>query len=76
MTVDHGLQLLHQVHEAIAKVNYFGFDGSETMFDGLWGGAGYDSLALDWATVIYRIQLLGFNAIRIPFSFMVLQQTP
>ncbi|KAK9864609.1 hypothetical protein WJX84_005551 [Apatococcus fuscideae] len=55
-------------------VNYFGFDDANTMFDGLWGGS--DSLAQDWATVVYRIQLLGFNAIRIPFSFKDLQSSP
>lgn len=56
------------------QVNYFGFDDANTMFDGLWGGS--DSLAQDWATIVYRIQLLGFNAIRIPFSFKDLQATP
>ena len=24
---------------------------------------------MDFATVVYRLQLLGFNAIRLPFSF-------
>ena len=56
------------------QVNYFGFDDANTMFDGLWGGS--DSLAQDWATIVYRIQLLGFNAIRIPFSFKDLQASP
>ena len=56
------------------QVNYFGFDDGNTMFDGLWGGS--DSLAQDWATIVYRIQLLGFNAIRIPFSFKDLQASP
>ncbi|KAK9836719.1 hypothetical protein WJX74_006621 [Apatococcus lobatus] len=55
-------------------VNYFGFDDANTMFDGLWGGS--DSLAQDWATIVYRIQLLGFNAVRIPFSFKDLQASP
>lgn len=39
------------------------------MADGLY--AGDSSLTLDFATVAYRIQLLGFNAIRLPFSFVV-----
>lgn len=39
------------------------------MVDGLW--AGTESLTADLATVTYRIQLLGFNAIRLPFSFIV-----
>ena len=32
-------------------------------------GAGTDSLTLDFATIVYRLQLLGFNAVRLPFSF-------
>jgi hypothetical protein len=24
---------------------------------------------MDFATVVYRLQLLGFNAVRLPFSF-------
>ena len=40
------------------------------MLDGLYIGS--DTLTGDYATVLYRIQLLGFNAIRIPFSFQVL----
>ena len=31
--------------------------------------AGTDSLTLDFATIVYRLQLLGFNAVRLPFSF-------
>lgn len=30
---------------------------------------GKDSLAQDFADVVYRFKLLGFNAVRIPFSF-------
>ena len=48
-------------------INYFGFDDGNTMVDGLWAGS--DQLTLDFATVVYRIQLLGFNAVRLPFSF-------
>ena len=39
------------------------------MVDGLY--AGDSTLTADLATVAYRIQLLGFNAIRMPFSFLV-----
>jgi len=42
-----------------------------TLVDGLY--AGTDTLTGDLATVAYRIQLLGFNAIRLPFSFVVSQ---
>ena len=51
-------------------VNLFGFDSSYPMLDGLWGGS--DSQAKDFATVVYRMQLLGMNAVRIPFSFLTL----
>ena len=48
-------------------INWFGFDCGATMTDGLWGGR--DAMAQDFATVVYRIKLLGFNAVRLPFSF-------
>ena len=44
------------------------------MLDGLYIGS--DTLTGDYATVLYRIQLLGFNAIRIPFSFQVSSMQP
>ena len=37
------------------------------MTAGLWAGS--TSLTADFATVIWRMQLLGFNTIRLPFSF-------
>lgn len=30
---------------------------------------GKDSITLDFATIVYRLQLLGFNSVRLPFSF-------
>eukprot|EP00884_Botryococcus_braunii_P019613 jgi/Botrbrau1/6335/Bobra.0339s0042.1 len=48
-------------------INYIGFEYAKTFFDGLTGGR--DSLAQDFADVVYRFKLLGFNAVRIPFSF-------
>ena len=30
---------------------------------------GYDSLSQDFATICWRLKQLGFNAIRLPFSF-------
>jgi hypothetical protein len=51
---------------ALHGLNFFGFNNGQTMVDGIWGGP---SLALDFATVAYRQQLLGFNAVRLPFSF-------
>lgn len=47
--------------------NWFGFNNQATMVDGLWSGSG--PLASDFATVVYRLKLLGFNAVRLPFSF-------
>ena len=37
--------------------------------DGLWAGS--DSSTLDVATILLRMKALGFNAIRLPFSFKV-----
>ncbi len=48
-------------------INWFGFNSGTTMTDGLWSGP--DDLSLDFSTVVYRMQLLGFNAVRLPFSF-------
>ena len=48
-------------------LNWFGFDCGATMADGLWGGK--DATAQDFANVVYRFKLLGFNAVRLPFSF-------
>ena len=36
--------------------------------------AGYDSLTKHFSHVIWRIQSLGFNAVRLPFTFDVLNQ--
>lgn len=30
---------------------------------------GYDSLSQDFDTIVWRLKQLGFNAIRLPFSF-------
>ena len=49
-------------------VNWFGWTNDQTsFFDGLWQGP--SSLTLDYATIVYRLQLLGINAVRIVFSF-------
>lgn len=47
--------------------NWFGFNNGSTMVDGIWGGP--DALSYDFATVVHRMKLLGFNAVRLPFSF-------
>jgi aryl-phospho-beta-D-glucosidase BglC (GH1 family) len=69
-----GNQILNSEGKAVELkgVNWFGFNNQSTMVDGLWGGP--DSLSYDFATVVYRLQLLGFNAVRLPFSFKDLHE--
>ena len=43
------------------------------MLDGLWG---HHALSKDFATVVHRLFLLGFNAVRLPFSFQDLHSLP
>lgn len=42
-----------------------GFEDGTTFMGGLWSGR--NTQQGDFATVVYRAQLAGFNAIRIPF---------
>ena len=53
--------------------NWFGFNNGQTMLDGLWSN---DALSGDFATVVRRQKLLGFNAVRLPFSFQDFKLTP
>ena len=49
-------------------INWFGFEyNGHSMVDGLSFGS--SSISQDFATVVYRQQLLGFNTVRLPFSF-------
>ena len=50
-------------------LNWFGFDDGNTGPDGLWAGS--SALTLDFGNIMLRIKALGFNAIRLPFSFKV-----
>eukprot|EP00891_Asterochloris_glomerata_P005014 jgi/Astpho2/5014/Aster-05948 len=60
---------------AFKGINWFGFDDGNTFLDGLWEGS--TQLTQDFATIVYRLQLLGFNAVRLPFSFQyTLNKTP
>ena len=45
------------------------------MVDGLWAQTG-DATVSDFATVVWRLRLLGFNAVRLPFSFQEFSKTP
>jgi aryl-phospho-beta-D-glucosidase BglC (GH1 family) len=52
---------------ALKGYSWFGFNNGQTSVDGLWaGGCAYHT---DFASVVYQMQLLGFNAIRLPFLF-------
>jgi hypothetical protein len=59
----------------IVGVNYFGFENGQTMVDGLWAQTG-DATVSDFATIVWRLRLLGFNAVRLPFSFQEFSKTP
>lgn len=48
-------------------INWFGFNNGMTWLNGLWAGG--KSGHSDFATIAYELQLLGFNAIRLPFLF-------
>ena len=54
--------------------NYFGWQQAEAFFMGFYSKP--DGMRQDFATVMYRWQLLGFNTIRVPFSFEVLDSIP
>jgi aryl-phospho-beta-D-glucosidase BglC (GH1 family) len=54
--------------------NWFGFNVGQTSVDGLWAGG--TSFAIDFYTIVYKIHLLGFNAVRLPFTFDDLRMTP
>ncbi|KAI8101510.1 hypothetical protein M9435_001616 [Picochlorum sp. BPE23] len=57
----------------IKGFNWFGFNNGQTMVDGLWSN---DPVSGDFATVVRRQKLLGFNGVRLPFSFKDLEKTP
>jgi hypothetical protein len=54
-----------QVH--LKAFNWFGFDNGQTAPDGLWAGGSVFNT--DFAHIVYQMQLLGFNAVRLPFKF-------
>ena len=53
----------------LTGINFFGFDGLDGMTAGLWKGP--SALTMDFVNVVRRLKLLGFNAIRLPFSMKV-----
>lgn len=57
-------------------LNWFGFEAGQTFVDGTsWSGSG-SALSHDAMTVLWRMKLLGFNAVRLPFSFMEFDKQP
>lgn len=48
-------------------INWFGFNNGQTTVDGLWAGG--TSFATDFYTIVYKLRLLGFNSVRLPFTF-------
>lgn len=55
-------------------INWFGFNNDQTMVDGLWSGG--SQMATDFNTIVYRIKLIGFNSIRLPFTYTDLNLKP
>lgn len=55
-------------------INWFGFNNEQTMIDGLWAGG--TSMSTDFSTIVYRLKLLGFNSVRLPFTFRDLNLPP
>ena len=53
--------------------SWFGFNNQQTMVDGLYTGG---AMGGDFATVVLRMRSLGFNAVRLPFSFADLANLP
>eukprot|EP00882_Tetradesmus_deserticola_P020519 GHRQ01022168.1.p1 GENE.GHRQ01022168.1~~GHRQ01022168.1.p1 ORF type:complete len:446 (+),score=144.07 GHRQ01022168.1:920-2257(+) len=55
----------------IHGVNWFGFNNGKTMVDGLDGEntVSHTWQSGDFATIVYQLRLLGFNAVRLPFLF-------
>lgn len=48
-------------------MNWFGFEVGTGNVHGLWQGP--SQITADFGTVVQRMQLLGFNAVRLPFRF-------
>ena len=51
----------------IKGINWFGFETDSTMVDGLWQGP--NAITQNFEAIVWRIKLLGFNTVRLPFSF-------
>jgi aryl-phospho-beta-D-glucosidase BglC (GH1 family) len=67
LSIKDGHFLSGNVRFSFHGINWFGFNNKQTMVDGLWAGG--SSAATDFLQMIQTIKLLGFNAVRLPFTF-------
>jgi hypothetical protein len=67
LEIKNGLFNSNNKKTSIQGINYFGFNNRQTMVDGLWAGG--NSAATDFKQIVSTIHLLGFNAVRLPFTF-------
>jgi len=58
---------------AIKGINWFGFNVGMGMVDGLWAGG--NDYATDFGKIAFELKLLGYNAVRLPFTFTQLTNT-
>lgn len=59
---------------SLRGINWFGFNVGMGMVDGLWAGG--TAAATDFALISYQLRLLGYNAVRLPFTWRDLNMTP
>jgi hypothetical protein len=59
---------------SLRGINWFGFNVGMGMVDGLWAGG--SAAATDFALIAYQLRLLGYNAVRLPFTWRDLNMPP
>ncbi|BDA42796.1 probable major extracellular endoglucanase [Coccomyxa sp. Obi] len=59
---------------ALKGMSWFGFNNGQTMVDGFYAGSTFQ--VADFKTIVFRQQLLGFNAVRLPMTFSDLNLAP
>ena len=72
--VPHSLGMYKRDPHGMQAFTWTGFEDGTTFLGGLWNDS--TTLGGDFATVVYRAQLLGFNAVRLPFRFSDLNLQP
>ncbi|MFN8769916.1 MAG: glycoside hydrolase family 5 protein [Neisseriaceae bacterium] len=53
-------------------INWFGFNNGVKTLNGLWN---YNSISGDFVSTVWRLKALGFNAVRLPFTFPILKDS-